>query len=137
MTPDEARRVLVEELDWPAWMVDLGIRTDLRCEYCGRDLLADVDACDCWQKEHVVPDGNEEMSNLAIACRTCNFIKRNTDPRDTSTAHDRDSLVASAVAIVARARGAQAQDPATHAVGGGSADEPGRHGSVAIDRCAV
>jgi len=106
MTPDEARRVLVEELDWPAWMVDLGIRTDLRCEYCGRDLLADVDACDCWQKEHVVPDGNEEMSNLAIACRTCNFIKRNTDPRAASTAHDRDSLVAAAAAIVAE-RGAR------------------------------
>jgi len=103
MDHDEARTAL-NKLGWPDWMLDLGIRANFHCEYCDKDMLADVDSYDGWQKDHIVPDGNDDASNLAIACKTCNFIKRNSDPRALAKGQDRDSLVAAARKIVSERR---------------------------------
>ena len=103
MDADEARSAL-NKLGWPDWMVDLGLRANFRCEYCDKDLLASVDAYDDWQKDHIVPNGSDHVSNLAIACKTCNFIKRNTDPQPLSTDGDRQALVAAAREIVGERR---------------------------------
>lgn len=103
MTPSEARTAL-SKLGWPDWMLDLGIRADFHCEYCDKDMLADVDSYDGWQKDHIVPDGGDDLSNLAIACKTCNFIKRASDPQASATGKDRDSLVAAAREIVSERR---------------------------------
>jgi hypothetical protein len=103
MNQDEARSKL-NKLGWPDWMLDLGIRAKFRCEYCDKDMLADVDSYDGWQKDHIVPDGNDDVSNLAIACKTCNFIKRNSDPRVLANGEDRASLVAAARHIVSERR---------------------------------
>ena len=103
MDQDEARTAL-NKLGWPEWMLDLGIRANFHCEYCDKDMLADVDSYDGWQKDHIVPDGSDDVSNLAIACKTCNFIKRNSDPRPLAKGEDRDSLVAAARQIVSERR---------------------------------
>lgn len=103
MDRNEARAAL-NRLGWPDWMLDMGIRANFHCEYCDKDMLADVDSYDGWQKDHIVPDGNDDVSNLAIACKTCNFIKRNSDPRPLAKGEDRDSLVAAARNIVTERR---------------------------------
>ncbi|WP_305965622.1 HNH endonuclease [Marinobacter salsuginis] len=103
MNQDEARSAL-NKLGWPDWMLDLGVRANFHCEYCDKDMLADVDSYDGWQKDHIVPSGGDDVSNLAIACKTCNFIKRASDPRDLATGEDRDSLVAAARQIVSERR---------------------------------
>jgi hypothetical protein len=103
MNPNGARIVL-NKLGWPDWMLDLGIRANFHCEYCDKDMLADVDSYDGWQKDHIVPDGGDSLSNLAIACKTCNFVKRASDPRALATGEDRDSLVAAARQIVSERR---------------------------------
>lgn len=99
MTPDEARLVL-NGLGWPDFMIDIGIRAKFCCEYCGKELLSSVDAYDSWQKDHIVPNGSDNISNLAVACKTCNFIKRRTDPSMGLAETDRESLIKVAKAVI-------------------------------------
>ena len=76
-------RTLVEKFGWGEWDVELGMASSFRCEYCDRDLLASVDDYDAWQKDHIIPlsrDGETEKENLAVSCKTCNFIKRDYLP---------------------------------------------------------
>ncbi|MCK4815889.1 HNH endonuclease [bacterium] len=100
MTEDEATKILIEELGWPSFMVELAIRAQFQCEYCGRQLLENVYAYDSWQKDHIVPNGDDALSNLAIACKTCNFIKRHTDPTKITEKTDRASLLQAARSII-------------------------------------
>lgn len=100
MNQDEAKRILVKELGWPEWMVELGIRAKFRCEYCNKYMLSDIDTYDGWQKDHIIPGGDEDLSNLAIACKTCNFVKRHSNPQHRSSGDDRESLLAAAREIV-------------------------------------
>ena len=93
MTRDEARKILINELHWPKDIVEMGIRAKFCCEYCGKDLLTDVDTYDSWQKDHIIPNGINDPDNLAVSCKTCNFIKRGTDPSTRTEATDRKSLI--------------------------------------------
>ncbi len=85
MTDGEARqraeRELTGSLGWSAESLDLGIRAGFRCEYCGRDLLKSVDSYDAWQIDHIHPSsrgGADSFDNKAVACGTCNRLKRHT-----------------------------------------------------------
>ena len=68
---------------WSNEAVALGIKHDFRCVYCGRDFLLSIDDFDTWQFDHVVPaskNGPDAIENKVIACKLCNFTKRNFDP---------------------------------------------------------
>ncbi|UYM16297.1 HNH endonuclease [Endozoicomonas euniceicola] len=63
---------------WGKIEAELAVDFDFKCAYCDKDLLASVDNYKEWQREHIVPSsegGAEHMSNFALSCRTCNFIK--------------------------------------------------------------
>lgn len=81
MTSDEILEML-KTWGWSAQAVDLGIRADFRCEYCARDLIEPVDDYDAWQVDHILPrvDDREALWNLALSCKTCNFLKRHSIP---------------------------------------------------------
>ena len=104
MTTEEAKELLIKELGWPKFMVELGVRAKFRCEYCDKYLLKSVDVYDSWQKDHIIPNGGDDPSNLAIACKTCNFIKRHTDPISRAKGTDRDSLIQAAREIIQERR---------------------------------
>lgn len=80
MKNDEICKILVNQYGWSQDQIDAGIRAGFKCEYCSRDLLASVDDFDSWQCDHIIPTtkgGCNGLDNYAIACKTCNFIKRN------------------------------------------------------------
>ena len=101
----ELRRLLVRSYRYGADMVDIAWRARFRCEYCDKDLLRSVDDYEWnWEREHVVPTspgGPDLVDNWALACRTCNQLKGDWDPRpDAADAQNREALVASARAYV-------------------------------------
>ena len=100
MNAEEAKNYLIQELCWPAFMVELGIRANFCCEYCGKNLLESIEAYDSWQKDHIIPNGNDDLSNLALACKICNFAKRHTDPTNRAKGTDRESLIQAAKEII-------------------------------------
>ncbi len=96
MTREEIINQLVKEHGWDRGVVELGIRAGFRCEYCGVDMLASVDNYFYnWNNDHIEPaskDGKWEPDNMAVSCKTCNFMKGNRDlPRPASA---RDEKIA-------------------------------------------
>jgi 5-methylcytosine-specific restriction endonuclease McrA len=59
--------------------MQIAVRAQFSCEYCGKNLLESVDAYDSWQIDHIMPrndnSDNEDLENLALSCKTCNFAK--------------------------------------------------------------
>lgn len=70
----------LESYGWSDEAIRLGERAEFRCEYCDRDLLASVDDYDSWHREHVIAERKggppDDFDNLALSCKTCNFLKR-------------------------------------------------------------
>lgn len=80
---EEIVSALVKKFGWSEGSARLGVQAHFRCEYCGRDLLASVDDYDAWQVDHILPQskgGPDDPDNLAVSCKTCNFLKRNVVP---------------------------------------------------------
>lgn len=76
MTSDEARVLLLNN-GWGGRSLDVWIRAQGRCEYCQCDLLDCPDAYLFGSEiDHSVPDGNQELANLALGCRACSHVKR-------------------------------------------------------------
>lgn len=78
---------LVEDLQrlfrFGDWNAKRGLESGFRCEYCNRDLLASFNDYDSWQIDHVMPSskgGIHEYDNMAVSCKTCNFLKRDYLP---------------------------------------------------------
>lgn len=75
---------------WSPETAKLGIRAKFRCEYCDRYLLRSIEDYDTWQVEHIIPvskGGSEkDFDNMAIACKTCNFMKRSDVPEGDTRA---------------------------------------------------
>ncbi len=95
---EEYAATIAERLpDWSKEAAFLGLRSGFRCEYCERYLLTSVEDYDAWQNDHVLPrsrGGSENlMINGALACKTCNFIKRHTKPAWADATKSRDELV--------------------------------------------
>jgi HNH endonuclease len=82
---------------WSAAQLAHGIQAAFQCEYCDKNLLRTLDAYKEWQIDHIVPrflGGGDSDANLAVACRTCNFIKgRWFDPRKSAASLDRGGLI--------------------------------------------
>ncbi len=96
-------------MGWSEGSAKLGIRAGFRCEYCGRDLLADVESYKSWQNDHIIPlsrGGKNEFENMAVACRTCNFnLKGRWDRRkDLNPRLSRDENVRQARASIEQKR---------------------------------
>ena len=82
MDRDEALGILAS-FGWSGEALDLGIAAEFCCEYCHRDLLATIYDYDSWQTDHIVPvarGGSDDPRNHALACKTCNFLKRHSVP---------------------------------------------------------
>lgn len=78
---------LQEECNWGSWNADRGVEVDFRCEYCGMDMLASVDAYYSWQMDHIIPSsqgGEHSFENFAISCVTCNKMKGSYYPIGTT-----------------------------------------------------
>lgn len=108
---------LCADLRWSAAQIDLGMRAGFRCEYCSRDLLASVDDYDSWQLDHIHPTsrgGSDDRENLAVSCKTCNFIKRSWAPPTDVIASDssRDARSKLAREYVLARRGIKAAEVA-------------------------
>jgi hypothetical protein len=71
---------------WSLRAICLGARAHFRCEYCGLDLLASVDAYRAWQEDHIIPKRLGLPSTgdtYALACLTCNVrMKGRWNPLD-------------------------------------------------------
>lgn len=71
--------------NWSDTQVRLGVEFNFRCAYCDKDMLGSVDNHSEWQSDHIKPTskgGADVIENLALSCRTCNFIKGRLDPSD-------------------------------------------------------
>lgn len=76
---------LVKTGNWSIEQVQLGVEFDFKCAYCAKDMMSCVDNHSEWQIDHVIPssaDGKDSMDNLALSCRTCNFMKGAWNPSD-------------------------------------------------------
>ncbi len=73
-------RAIVDELvilGWSRPTLAVWRRAKWKCEYCDCDLLAsDGEYFYGSHVDHIVPGGGDDIENLALACKTCNFIKR-------------------------------------------------------------
>ncbi|QQD21735.1 hypothetical protein GJQ54_08100 [Oceanospirillaceae bacterium ASx5O] len=70
---------------WSDTQVRLGIEFNFRCAYCDKDMFGSVDNHSEWQSDHIKPTskgGADVIDNLALSCRTCNFIKGTWDPSE-------------------------------------------------------
>lgn len=81
---DDSRKKL-RELGWSDPAIDLGIDQKFKCIYCDRDLLASIEDYDVWQFDHLIPiskGGPDNSENLVVACKLCNFVKRNFNVKE-------------------------------------------------------
>jgi 5-methylcytosine-specific restriction endonuclease McrA len=72
-------------------------------------LLATIEDYDTWQVDHVAPisKGGDQSAfdNLAVACKLCNFIKRNWEPVESGKLRfDRATRIAAAWEIIREKR---------------------------------
>lgn len=67
------------------------VRADFRCEYCGVDLLADVDAFLSLVRDHFVPrcaGGSDGWPNRVASCTACDRLKGNVVVTNLAEARD-------------------------------------------------
>lgn len=73
---------------WDPKTLEIAIRARFICEYCGCEFYSSVNNYESIQIDHIIPKkygGNDTSNNLALVCRTCNFIKRNWNPGKNQT----------------------------------------------------
>ena len=114
MKKEDVINELIERFGWSDEAVHLGIRAGFKCEYCDRDLLASFDNYDAWQNDHIIPTskgGSDHPDNIAIVCKTCNFLKRAWVPGDDSgQVGDRKKQVALARSWIRDKRASKERD---------------------------
>jgi HNH endonuclease len=114
LTPEEARASLLKEHSWDPDTLALWIRAQARCEYCGRDMLANID--DYFygtERDHLHPislDGPDDLTNQALSCRMCNRLKRNYVFSDPSQDLVRAERIAAIAAFIVPKRAQRERD---------------------------
>jgi 5-methylcytosine-specific restriction endonuclease McrA len=99
MNREQIEGQLVSQFKWAKEQIDFGLRDNFRCRYCGQDMLDSVNSFRGWTLDHIVPksklDENvrEDPENIALACWTCNIIKRQWDPRTKTPSRIREDLI--------------------------------------------
>lgn len=66
MNRDDLAAELAGLPNWGSRGVECGIRAGLRCNYCGRDLLASLDDYKAWQQDHLVPNAKQGPGNSPV-----------------------------------------------------------------------
>ena len=88
-------------LGWSRQTLAVWLRADCKCEYCGCDLLASDDQYFYGSHvDHIVPGAGDDLENLALACKTCNFIKRAKKFAEAAEVLDRQTIVGRAQAFI-------------------------------------
>jgi HNH endonuclease len=76
-TMDEAEIRRRLGYSFSAMKLEVWRRAGYKCEYCTRSLIGSSDEYYFGAHiDHVVPDTDDSLLNLALACHACNFIKR-------------------------------------------------------------
>jgi len=74
------RKQIIQELvaqKWHPRTIDVWVRAQGRCEYCGKSLVESPDEYFFGSHvDHIIPNAGDTLDNLALACKACNFIKR-------------------------------------------------------------
>jgi 5-methylcytosine-specific restriction endonuclease McrA len=92
-------------LGWSKETLAVWQRAKFRCEYCNADLLASVDDYFYGSHvDHIVPGRGNHLDNLALACKTCNFIKSDRNFADDGRDLTRDEIVKKARDLIAEER---------------------------------
>lgn len=99
--------------EWTSWnplTARVAERANYRCEYCGLDLLASVENYKLFEVDNVVlkglwPEGEFLFKNQALACRHCNYWRRQCDPRSVAPpGAPREQLIEAVKPYIAKAR---------------------------------
>jgi hypothetical protein len=105
MDDEAVIKELVDSYGWSRETLAVWRRANYQCEYCQAKLLASVDEYFYGSHvEHIVPDAGEHADNLALACKTCNFIKRKKNFSETGQLLTRDQLIAKATEFISQRR---------------------------------
>lgn len=85
---------------WHPDTLQVWLRSKCHCSYCDKDMLSDADVFFYDSTiDHLIPlsrNGADEIGNRLLACRACNMLKRDFDPREPFPVDH--------VAMIARAR---------------------------------
>jgi 5-methylcytosine-specific restriction endonuclease McrA len=103
MTRDEVIAKLAK--DWHYQTIEIWRRARYKCEYCGKSMIASPD--DYFfdsHLDHIVPGLGNDLSNYALSCKACNFIKRAIDHRLADEPNTREALIARAAKRIADTR---------------------------------
>ena len=102
----EKEQILKElGVDWNMNTLAVWRRAEFKCEYCRKSL---TDKSEEYyfdsHMDHIVPKGGNEIDNFALACKACNFIKRNRDFRRDDAPNTRSALIERAAIYIAGIR---------------------------------
>lgn len=91
---------------WSRETLTVWRRAKHQCEYCGADLLAcDDDYCYGAHVDHIVPGANNHPDNIALACKTCNFIKSDRTFADANRVQSRAEIITKVKEFIREERG--------------------------------
>lgn len=88
----EKRESLLKENGFTELSLDVALRANFKCEYCGLDLLSNITTYDLFQIDHIYPQSknlDDTLENLALSCKLCNTLKRNHFPETTPTSREK------------------------------------------------
>ncbi len=98
---NSAQQLINNPAFWANWspvVLEIWLRDDCRCVYCGRSMLESRDIAYYFScKEHVLPVHKYEhlkdaIWNQVLACRPCNQLKLRFDPANDGTPADEAHL---------------------------------------------
>ncbi len=105
---DDDARAYLRKNGWSDSTLDVWLRANGCCEYCGKDLQTKSDDYfHGYNIDHIVPaslHGASEIDNYALACRACNLIKRNVTFHSSTEALTRSELIKRASDYIQRER---------------------------------
>lgn len=83
MSRYEEIKEMLNKTGWYGPTLELVIRAKFKYEYYGKDFLDSTDTYYEFQIDHIIPKKiiqDDRPENLAIACKSCNFIKEHLIP---------------------------------------------------------
>jgi 5-methylcytosine-specific restriction endonuclease McrA len=86
---------------WRRRTIEVWRRANFRCEYCDKNLIEYSD--DYYfgaHVDHIVPGAGDLPDNLALACTSCNFIKRKRRFDDNGSVTSRAAIIERAAAHI-------------------------------------
>ena len=105
MQRDVIMKELLRDYGWSRESLAVWCRAGHKCEYCGVSLL---DSSDDYlygsHIDHIIPGGGKYVDNLALACKTCNFIKSDKNFQDPESPLRRENLIAKAKVYISKRR---------------------------------